>query len=149
MSDTSPRVGASEASDLSRPTMAQRVQELSITLRVTSVPGFSRDPDDGWEHNSYRLTLSRPDFGYMRLTWRQGLAIQTPPDAATVLDCIASDAAGFVNAGTFEEWTRDYGYDSDSRRAEKIYRAVERQTTSLRRVLGDDFDAVVFETKSL
>jgi hypothetical protein len=131
-----------------RPTMTDRVRELNISLRVTSALGMQRD-DDGWYHYPYRVTLSRKGHGSMRLTWRQGTAHTNDPNVVEVLDCLASDAAGFVNAQGFEDWCSEYGYDSDSRKAEKIYRAVERQTDSLRRVLGDDFETVLFETENL
>ena len=59
------------------------------------------------------------------------------PELADVLDCLASDAAGYENARSFADWCADYGYDVDSRRAERTFKAVERQATSLHRVLGE------------
>ena len=39
------------------------------------------------------------------------------------------------------------GYDTDSRKAEATYRAVQRQTKGLRRLMGDDFAALVYGTE--
>ena len=43
-----------------------------------------------------------------------------------------------LNAGTFEEWAGDFGYDLDSRNAEKIYRACLDNALKLRAMLGND-----------
>jgi len=53
------------------------------------------------------------------------------PKAADVLDCIASDAAS-VDGRDFEEWASDMGYDTDSRTAERTYKACEHQAKRLR-----------------
>jgi len=58
------------------------------------------------------------------------------PTVDTVLDCLASDASGADE--TFEYWCGNFGYDTDSRRAEKTYKAVQRQTAKLRAFLGED-----------
>lgn len=69
------------------------------------------------------------------------------PTAANVLDCLASDAAGFENAGSFEDWCGEYGYDSDSRKAERTYKVVERQAAKLNRFLGDSaYKTLLWET---
>ncbi len=39
---------------------------------------------------------------------------------------------------SFEEFCGEYGYDTDSRRAERIHRAVQEQARQMRRLLGDD-----------
>ncbi len=58
------------------------------------------------------------------------------PDAAEVLDSLARDAAEIENTKTFDEWATDYGYDTDSREAERIYVAYWRQAAALQRFLG-------------
>lgn len=66
------------------------------------------------------------------------------PDAATVLDCLASDASGIDNARGFEDWCGEYGYDCDSRKAERTFKATETNARKLRRLLGDDYSAIVY-----
>jgi hypothetical protein len=63
----------------------------------------------------------------------------TPPTLADVLGCLCADASGYDNARTFEEWAGDYGYDTDSRKAESTYRVVAEQAKQLRHLLGDDY----------
>lgn len=60
------------------------------------------------------------------------------PDLPTVLDCLASDANGYDNAGSFDDWASEYGYDPDSRKAERTYKAVKQSADKLRKLLGDD-----------
>lgn len=47
----------------------------------------------------------------------------TPPTAREVLYCLVSDALGWENARTFEDFATEYDYSTDSRRAERIYNA--------------------------
>ena len=60
------------------------------------------------------------------------------PTMQQVLDCVASDAAGYEDSGSFEEWAMNYGYNPDSRKAEKIYLLVEQESRELRRFLGKE-----------
>lgn len=60
-----------------------------------------------------------------------------PPEAAGVLDCLSSDAFSIENAQSFEDWAADYGYDTDSRSAEKTFKTCEHQAKRLRSFLGN------------
>ncbi len=56
--------------------------------------------------------------------------------AAGVLSCLLGDA--LASEQTFEDWASDFGYDSDSRKAESIYRACDEIGKKLRSVFGHD-----------
>ena len=72
------------------------------------------------------------------------------PEADEVLDCLASDASGIENARSFEDWCGDYGYDSDSRKAEKIFNTCEHQAKRLRQFLGDSaYETLLWNTERL
>ena len=58
-----------------------------------------------------------------------------PPSVADVLSCLLSDANAIHM--TFEEWCSDFGYDSDSRKAEKTYLACVAMGRDVYRVLAD------------
>ena len=60
---------------------------------------------------------------------------QPAPDMLDVLYGLVSDAS-VRHASTYEEWAGEYGYDTDSRKGEEIYRACQKQTTDLLRILG-------------
>jgi len=81
-----------------------------------------------------QMVHGSPSFS---LYFSQGLGITEDPTLADVLDCIANDASGYDNTRGFEDWASDYGYDADSRSAEKIYRAIKRQAEQLKRTIGD------------
>jgi hypothetical protein len=67
-----------------------------------------------------------------------GMAWTKEPSAADVLSCIVSDASAAEQG--FEDFCADFGYDSDSRQAERIYKACERLAPKVKRLLGDDFE---------
>lgn len=59
------------------------------------------------------------------------------PGMAEVLHCLLMDAEA-INAGSFEEWASDLGYDTGSRKAEGIYRECLDTALKLRAMLGDE-----------
>jgi hypothetical protein len=72
------------------------------------------------------------------------------PTAEEVLDCLASDASGVQNARSFDDWCSEYGYDTDSRKAEKIYKACVRQSAELLNLLGQTgYDTLLWNTERL
>lgn len=60
---------------------------------------------------------------------------QPAPDVLDVLYCLVSDAS-VRHSVAYEEWAPENGYDIDSRKGEEVYRACQKQTTDLMRVLG-------------
>lgn len=87
-------------------------------------------------HFRCRIGKGKRSFG---LYFSMGAAhVGKTPTAEDVLDCIASDASGYENAADFRDWAGDYGYDEDSRTAEKLFRTVKRQAEQLRRTVGEE-----------
>ena len=73
-----------------------------------------------------------------------------PPALPDVLDVIAAEAAVADDAGSYEEWAVQMGFNPDSRRGELIYRASRRQAKVLRRLLGDEsYKQLLWETERL
>lgn len=58
------------------------------------------------------------------------------PDACDVLYSLASDSF-VLDAGGFESWASDVGFDTDSRKAESMYRACLDIALKLRAALGE------------
>lgn len=58
------------------------------------------------------------------------------PDAANVLYSLVMDSS-VLDAGSFEEWAGEYGYDTDSRKAESIYHACLAIALKLRNGIGE------------
>lgn len=106
-----------------------------------------RKPGDDMNH--WKVTLRH---GRKRMTvhFSMGLALTGEPTAADVLDCLASDAASYVNASGFEDWCSDLGYDTDSRKAERTYKIVKRQAERLETLLGTDlYESLLWDTERL
>lgn len=66
------------------------------------------------------------------------------PGDVDVMWSLCQDAS-VLDAGGFEEWASDYGYDTDSRKAEAIYRACLEIALKLRTAIGDDGLALLRE----
>lgn len=58
------------------------------------------------------------------------------PSAGDVLSSLADECMSVTNALSYEEWCGDFGYDEDSRKGERIYRACQAQAAKLRAFLG-------------
>jgi len=85
----------------------------------------------------------------LTVPFSQGPAHCSEPTAADVLDCLASDSANIFDY-SFEEWASELGYDPDSRKAERVFMACEKQAKGLMRLLGRDcFNGLVYETERL
>lgn len=97
-------------------------------------------PPDGFPpgSSSWRVTL-RYQGRRLTVPFYTGPAIEREPSAADVLACICSDA--LAGEQDFGEFCREFGYDSDSRRAEQTWRACAALAPKVRRLLGGSFDA--------
>ncbi|HJS81267.1 MAG TPA: hypothetical protein VJ742_00365 [Nitrososphaera sp.] len=120
-------------------TLAELANDVQIEVR----PGEAKlayDKRDEWQKNSndYRLTL-KYQGRRMSLDFWQGMGIKTAPDAKGVLDCLLSDAS--CSLDSFEDFCSNCGYDSDSRKAYRLYTACVKSTARLQKLLGADYDA--------
>jgi hypothetical protein len=113
--------------------------------RITSTITFGNkvptsEQLESWKHcNPWTVTLRYQRRQYTFPFWT-GTGWTSEPETFDALHCILSDASGFENSSGFEDWASDYGYDTDSRKAERIYRSVEVVYTNVKRLLGDDFE---------
>ena len=102
---------------------------------------------------NFECTIYFEGRGYhepMTVYFSQGIAHKKPPTLAEVLDCLASDASGVDNAQSFGAWASEYGYDTDSRKAEKTYNICVQQAQELKALLGQDaYDQLLYETERL
>jgi hypothetical protein len=118
---------------------AQFVKANNVRISVTY--GAPENPEfkdaDGW------TVVLKMDGRQMTVPFYKGFGHHgAEPTAEEVLECLALDAVD--NNQTFADWCAEYGYDTDSRRAERVYHACLKSTEKLRRFLGDKFDALVY-----
>jgi len=95
-----------------------------ITLKTYFVKTGKHFEDDTSERDIYRCTLKRNG---QRLSIHFGQSLHDTgtgkyPTAYDLLACITKD-----DPGTFENFCGDFGYDTDSRKAEKIYKLVTKE----------------------
>ena len=84
------------------------------------------------------------------LYFSQGSAHTEDPTLADVLDSLASDASGYENAPDFADWASEYGYDTDSRKAEKTFRTIKRHSEQLKRTIGAEaYEELLCNTERL
>ena len=123
--------------------LQQFIDHHTITLTATRT---DRNPDmSDFEGDHWRVVLKR--LGHkMTLVFSKGYGHKgAPPTTEEVLECLCSDAC--TDGGTFEDFCDYYGYDSDSRKAEKSYKAVQRQTDKLRSFMGADLFTELLQTE--
>lgn len=120
-------------------------QKLSMSCAAAYDNPNMTDASPGMQH--YSCVIRR---GKRRLTvpFSVGSGWTREPSAADVLDCLASDAAGVENARGFLDWCGEYGYDTDSRKAERTFKVCERQAAKLKRFLGADlYQVLLFDVE--
>ncbi len=117
-------------------TLAEFIKSAGITMTLKPIDSNPNmiDPDPRMRH--YACTLRS---GKSRLTvpFSMGSGLSRAPELADVLDCMASDSSGVENAKSFEDWCAEYGYDTDSRKAERTFKICEREAENLKRFLGE------------
>ena len=97
---------------------------------------FSDAKYDNW--NRHVVTIRNRDSG-TRTTFDfwASLAepeLRSPSDLRGAFECFLSDA--IAGEQSFEEFCGDFGYDVDSRKAEKVWKACQRASTKAKRLLG-------------
>lgn len=103
-----------------------------ITMKVSSPKYGPVEWDKDYDHYRFPVTL-RKDGKSMRVLFTQSRAQgSTPPDEYDIITCITKS-----DPGSFEDFCAEFGYDSDSRSAERIYKAVKREWENVLRVFGE------------
>lgn len=94
---------------------------------------------EGWHSGThpYRVTL-KYQRRQLTTSFFMGPANEEEPTAASVLHCLIGD----VSAGelSFEEFCSDLGYEEDSRKAERIWKACAAMAPKVKRFLGASFE---------
>jgi hypothetical protein len=75
-----------------------------------------------------------------------GMSIPTKPELDSVLDSLRSDSECWDNARNFDDFCSDLGYDTDSRKAESIYKACGEVSKELKYLLGSENYKALLET---
>lgn len=113
----------------------QFLKETNTTIKAAFLKyDYYFDGDDS-KRNVYRITLKREGVG--QYTFKFGSSIMDSKDnikpcSYDVLACITK-----YDPGSFVDFCSDYGYDEDSREAEKTYKAVVKEWENVSRLFSD------------
>lgn len=110
---------------------------LNLTGSILKVNFLKHDKyfdDDEEARDIYEITLSRQKRSFV-FTFGQSI-IKTEekkkPTAYDIFACLTK-----YDPGNFENFCADYGYDTDSRKAEKTYNAVVNEYNNLKMLYND------------
>lgn len=130
--------------------LSTAISDLGITAKVTPLGEmpWGEDEHDRRAADYWRVTLRHPGGKRMTVRFHTGIGLRPKaPTAEDVLSCVLDDAGGYENADDFEDWADEYGYSTDSRKAEKDYEATRRQSMRLKAWLGDDlYQTLIWHT---
>jgi len=101
------------------------------------------DPDTlrAWEYQRFVVTFTNAETGEtFTAPWKQGLGIEEPPTAETVLETLAMDFRTVADSLDAEDFLFNLGYSTSAngvRAGFAAWRAIQEQIAEWRRVFGD------------
>lgn len=105
--------------------------ELSARLTSVGVPFAFAGKQDETKHNKFSVTIKTENgkasfpFYCSQLDYIKGIKTMSESDLKHALYCIVSDSLSGVE-NTFEQFCSEFGYDTDSRNAERIYKSCKK-----------------------
>lgn len=113
----------------------QFLEDTKTSFKVEYLDHARYFPDDKECRDIYLVKLRRNGKSYSFKFGQPIANTGSEPSAYDVLACITKN-----DPGTFENFCGEYGYDIDSRKAEKIYKAVCKEYKSIDRLFNDVMD---------
>ena len=117
-------------------TIKQFATALDLKMDVDYADSNPSMNNDNWQANHYKLTFKK-DKKRFTTFFSQGIGIQGEPEIPGVLECLQGDCQSAEYS--FEDFCGEFGYDQDSRKAFKIYKACGKIKGKLHKFLGSDF----------
>lgn len=95
------------------------------------------NPDSDWrDADHYKVTLRRGRSRYTTYFSKGYDHNGQEPSLPEVLECLRSDYGSYRDHDSFEDFCAEFGYDSDSRSAERMFKAIQSQGARFERWLG-------------
>lgn len=114
-----------------------KIHGLTLGVVFNGLKAAPKHWDDGKRRvHHWVLTLTNMQGESFTFPYYTGEAV-SKVDIASVLGSLALDSS-VRNNDDFEDWARDLGYDTDSRKAEAIYNACLETADEMEKLLGAD-----------
>jgi hypothetical protein len=110
-------------------------KEHNVKLSILGSDYRRHFQDDKQSRHVFKCKLTRNGKQYTFDFGQSIAAGDTEPTMYDVLTCLTK-----YDPETFEDFCSEFGYDEDSRKAEKIYNAVVREYKNVERLFGDILD---------
>jgi len=125
----------------------EKPSKFTVTISKNGV-SHSTEYTKGWGLRHYKTTQRKATWKVAEFHGRatiQNVAdfnrrtTFDPPTLEEVIYCLFSDAQCVMNGESFEDFAAEFGYDEDSRKAEKVYHECVKTWQALLR-MGADFE---------
>jgi hypothetical protein len=94
---------------------------------------------DDWQRSAHPYTCTLMyNNKQMTIPFFMGSAHTSEPKKTDVIPCLLSDYSIVKSSRHFEDFCDNLGYDSDSRKAEKIYNDTKRQAEKFENMFGEE-----------
>lgn len=123
-------------------TLSEFIQQNKLLIsseRVVENPNMPNSKD--MRHYKVTVTIPLcPAYGIRKFTvcYSMGSALKGEPELLSVLGNLQMDISSV--SGTFEDFCDEFGYDSDSRKVEKLYNAILKQKADLEIFFAEMFE---------
>lgn len=114
-------------------------------VEMTIVDGVNTPWDklDDWQKNSNQYTCTLIyDSQELETPFFTGSAWKDEPTWKDVLGSLISDAKSYESSRDFTDFCNEFGYDTDSIRAERIYQACKETSYALNNLFGEDLGEI-------
>jgi len=132
-------------------TMREFVKKNKIRINVEWAERNPSMIEDAWSRtaNHYK-TILKKDNKQLTVYFSMGSALTNEPTAEEVLNSLALDGSVYLNNDSFENFCSEFGYDEDSRKAEKLYNTILKQAEKTEKFLGTElFNQLVYDVERL
>ena len=106
-------------------------KEFNIKLDVKFLRTGSYFPNDKKQYSIFKCVLKKDKKQYS-FTFGQSIVKIEAPNMYDILACLTK-----YDVGTFDDFCGEFGYNNDSRNAEKIYKAVVKEYKAVNRLFTD------------
>jgi len=124
--------------------MSQFIESCGLSMSAVQIKASTdchrmTKEDKKWHDTAshWNVSLSNKEGEVRSWEYSAGSAHKGEPSMTDVLESLQCDASG-RDGQSFEDWCSEFGYDTDSKRAEATYNACGQTVYKLRSLLGRD-----------